>query len=149
MPVTTMTIAYVNQPKPGRERGTIKSTNDDILGCFRDKLHLFEPGGTYEITYSSKESGGKTYDNVTDAKRVETPASEQAAAGLASSGINRQTNPIDSKRMFVCATLVAFIRAGKVEVDKVHLAETTRMLCGLYEYALGDGIVLPQARKAG
>jgi hypothetical protein len=67
MPTTTMTVRYVNPPKPGKQRGSIKGTDDQILGVFADKLHLFESGATYEIEYSETVSNGVTYRNVKSA----------------------------------------------------------------------------------
>jgi hypothetical protein len=34
MPTMTMTVKYVNPPKAGKQRGSIKGADDQILGVF-------------------------------------------------------------------------------------------------------------------
>ena len=70
MPTMTMTIKYVNPPKPGKQRGSIKGIDDQIVGVFADKLHLFREGGTYEIDYTETSANGTTYRNVKSATAV-------------------------------------------------------------------------------
>lgn len=147
MPTTTMTIQYVNPPKNGKQRGSIKSTDGDMLGCFADKLHLFEVGGTYEIEYTQTESGGTTYQNVKSATRVETPANATSHAPVGGD-IFRQTHPIDSERMFLCSVLNAFIQSGAVKLDKSELAAATTIIRGLYRFNYGDGFAVQQQRRA-
>lgn len=62
MPVTTVTVEYVNQPKPGRKQGSIKTASGQYIGVWPEKLSAFQPGGTYEIEYDSETGqNGKTY----------------------------------------------------------------------------------------
>lgn len=142
MPTMTMTVKYINAPKPGKQRGSIKGADDQILGIFADKLGLFEPGRTYEIEYIETASNGVTYRNVKSAKPIETatPAAAHTGVGIGPTAFNayRETSPVDSKRMFVCATLTAMIRAGEVKKDRRDLWEATQMLCGLYEATFGE-----------
>ena len=80
MPTMIMTVKYVNPPKAGKQRGSIKGTDDQILGVFADKMHLFEPGSTYEIEYTETVSSGvTTSDPSADAIRI-----RRRAAGLPS-----------------------------------------------------------------
>lgn len=136
MPTIRMCIKYINPPKQGKQRGSIKGTDDTFIGCFPDKLALFEPGRTYDIEVTETESNGVTYQNVKSAKLVEiAPA---AAASSSTSNTYRETCPSDAKRMFVCAQLSALIRAGEVKNDKAALWTTTQMLCALWDHTFGD-----------
>jgi hypothetical protein len=138
MPTMTMTVKYVNSPKAGKQRGSIKGTDDQILGVFADKMHLFEPGTTYEIEYTETVSSGVTYRNVKSATAVAAPAA--AANAPPSNGFNtyRETSQADAKRMFVCANLSALIRAGEVKNDKASLWNATQLLCSLWDHTFGE-----------
>jgi hypothetical protein len=41
-----------------------------VLRSWADKMHLFEPGSTYEIEYTGTVSSGVTYRNVKSATAV-------------------------------------------------------------------------------
>jgi hypothetical protein len=79
----TMTVKYVNPPKAGKQRGSIKGTDDQILGVFADKMHLFEAGATYEIEYTETTSSGVTYRNVKSATAVAVAPTASTAASPA------------------------------------------------------------------
>ncbi len=136
MPIVRMTVKYVNAPKDGKKRGSIKGTDDSFIGAFPDKLAMFEPGKTYDIEVSETESNGVTYRNVKSATPVDVPISP--AASTNGSGSYRPTCPTDAKRMFVCAQLSALIRSGEVKNDKRQLWETTQMLCSLWDHSFGE-----------
>jgi hypothetical protein len=137
MPTMTMTVKYVNPPKAGKQRGSIKGTDDQILGVFADKLSLFEPGSTYEIEYTETVSSGVTYRNVKSASAVAAaPAASSASAPAHNT--YRETSANDAKRMFVCANLSALIRAGEVKNDKASLWNATQLLCSLWDHTFGD-----------
>lgn len=139
MPTIRMCVKYVNPPKPGKQRGSIKGTDDTFIGCFPDKLALFEPGRTYDIEVTETESNGVTYQNVKSAKPVET-APAAAAASTPANGNNsyRETSASDARRMFVCSQLNALIRSGEVKNDKAQLWTTTQMLCALWDHTFGE-----------
>lgn len=71
MPTTTMTIAYINPPKPGKQRGSIKGTDGRFLGCFADKFHLFEIGQTYDVEYNEIPMNGTVLKTVKSATLIE------------------------------------------------------------------------------
>jgi hypothetical protein len=71
MPTTTMTIAYINPPKPGKQRGSIKGTDGRFLGCFADKFHLFEIGQTYDVEYNEVPMNGTILKTVKSATLIE------------------------------------------------------------------------------
>ena len=177
MPTTTMTIAYINPPKPGKQRGSIKGTDGRFLGCFADKFHLFEIGQTYDVDYNEVPMNGTILKTVKSATLIEpepqpTPparrtspspasgraaepgtAAVQSAPPSAASNTYRETCPKDAERMFVCSTLNAFIQAGKVHLEPEQLAAATMMLRRLWQYAFnGNGGTLtataaPQQRQ--
>jgi hypothetical protein len=148
MPNLTMTVKYVNPPKQGKQRGSIKGTDDQILGVFADKMHTFEPGQTYDIEYTETASNGVTYRNVKSATRIETAAAAASSMPAQSNNTYRETSPVDGKRMFVCANLTALIRAGKVENDKASLWATTQLLANLWEHTFGEASTFRATRHS-
>jgi hypothetical protein len=138
MPTMTMTVKYVNPPKAGKQRGSIKGADDQILGVFADKMHLFEPGSTYDIEYTETVSSGVTYRNVESATAVAAPAAPANAAPSSGHNTYRETSANDAKRMFVCANLSALIRAGEVKNDKASLWNATQLLCSLWDHTFGE-----------
>lgn len=75
MPQATVTVRYVNPPKDGGKRGSIKTIDDEFYGVWPETFHLFEPGRTYHVEYSERTQDGRTFRNV---KKV-TPANSPAA----------------------------------------------------------------------
>jgi hypothetical protein len=138
MPTMTMTVKYVNPPKAGKQRGSIKGADDQILGVFADKMHLFEPGSTYEIEYTETVSSGVTYRNVKSATAVAAAPTASTGPTTAAHNTYRETSANDAKRMFVCANLSALIRAGEVKNDKASLWNATQLLCSLWDHTFGE-----------
>ena len=75
MPQATVTVKYVNPPKDGGRRGSIKTVEDEFFGVWPENMHRFEPGCTYRIDYSETERDGRTFRNV---KKV-APANSSSA----------------------------------------------------------------------
>lgn len=60
MNTATVKVAFVNQPKPGRKQGSIKTEEGTYIGVWPEQLSKFKPGGTYEIEYETNEKGYHT-----------------------------------------------------------------------------------------
>lgn len=162
MPNITLTVASVVPPAGGKKRGTLKGVCGTTLGVFAEKLAQFQfvPGKTYAIDYHEVEYQGSKLRNVVsatlqpDARPASLPAPQQQplpplATAQPAPEFNRQTNPADSERMWVCATLTAFIRAGKVENDKEQIWRTVTMLRNIYKFQFGEGATGFVASEAG
>jgi hypothetical protein len=67
MPTGTITVKYVNPPKAGKKKGTIKSADGQMFGVWADKLGEFTPDMIYEIEYSEEAWNGQTYRTITKA----------------------------------------------------------------------------------
>jgi hypothetical protein len=151
----TLTVAEIKWPAEGKARGNIIAADGRKFGCFREKFGLFQVGGTYDVEISDGQ-----YQNVVNAKlaAAASPAAQTAAAPSApapganghsnGNGHYRPTDPVDAERMFVCATLTAFIKAGEVKNDKRQLWETTNMLRALWNHSFGNGGTF-QSSEAG
>lgn len=56
MPTATVTVDYINPPKPGGKMGSIKTKEIGYVNVYPDKLFQFTPGQTYTIDYDIKSS---------------------------------------------------------------------------------------------
>lgn len=61
MPTATISVQYVDQPKPGKKQGKIKTTSGEYYGVDPTQLGQFSPGGTYNIEYDTHSFQGKEY----------------------------------------------------------------------------------------
>lgn len=89
MPVANITVAYVNQPKAGGKKGTIKTESGEMYGVWPEKLSQFAQGAKYTIEYDVATINGKEYKNVTRVIQGTHPAAgSQQSSGQ---GHNRST----------------------------------------------------------
>lgn len=139
MTIKTITVKYLNTPKEGKKRGSIKTTENDFFGIWPNQIALFEVGKTYDIEVEEK-------NGFTNVKSVKLVASAEPAPGVlkpAGNGYNnyREMSAKDAEGSFVCATLGALIRAGEVKNDKAQLWATTNMLRALWLHTFGQPAV--------
>jgi hypothetical protein len=73
MPEVEIEVAYVNQPGPGRKRGSVKSANGQYYGVDPGMLGLFQQGGRYKIFYEDNEFKGKIYSVVKTVSPLAAP----------------------------------------------------------------------------
>jgi hypothetical protein len=78
MAIANITVQYVNQPKEGAKKGTIKTDTGEVYGVWADKLQNYAVGGKYTIEYDESTFQGRQYKSV---KRI-----IQSAAGTSSPG---------------------------------------------------------------
>jgi len=64
MTQATVTIQYVNEVKPGKKWGSVKTPEGVIFGVPPQLLPQFQAGGTYTIDYTEGDSGFKGVNNV-------------------------------------------------------------------------------------
>src|SRR4029078_9058931 len=77
MPTMDVEIAYVNPPKEGKKKGSIKTREGEYIGVWPDKLHLFKEGERYKIQYKQTQ-WGKDFFAIVGSKGVPPP---QAPSG--------------------------------------------------------------------
>ncbi len=114
MPTATIEAKYINTPQPGKKMGSIKSADGTYYGVAPELLPQFKQGGVYEIFFEDREWQGKTYHTV---KTVKATTQTAAAAGTVLAQAERARTPdTESRQIFVCALLVAAIKAGQVNI---------------------------------
>lgn len=61
MPTATISVQYVNPPKPGKKQGSVKTVDGQFYGVDPTQLGQFSPGGTYTVEYDTHTYQGKEY----------------------------------------------------------------------------------------
>jgi hypothetical protein len=89
MTTERVTVQYINEPKPGRKTGSIKTTDGRYFDVWPNLLPQFQKGKSYEIETESREYNSKTY---VTAKRI---ISNGAGSGP-SNGSSDQPAPNDN-----------------------------------------------------
>lgn len=95
MPTAQITVLYVNPPKPGKRKGTIKTDTLGLVGCWPNQLLWFQRGQVYTIEY---EDDGQ-YKNVKRVVPLETVANAAAIGNYANGhGPSPQASRAETRR---------------------------------------------------
>lgn len=144
----TVTVAFVNPPKAPRKSGTIKDSDGQYFSAWPDKLAQFRAGETYEIEFTEKKlDSGIVARDIKTARPVATVSTplqgehtvnaavrevvtkpKPAAQPTNGATYYRPTAPRDAERMFVCGTLQACIKTGRIEFTEDALINTINAL---------------------
>ena len=150
----TLTVQYVNEPKPGKKLGNIKDTNGQPWLVVPSMLPRFAEGETYKVEYTeSHADNGMIFRHVKNlyqaepSRAMQTPPERTApipqstrqtnGKKMDQSNFYRPTSPRDSERMFVCSTLNAFISTGRVNNEVEVLVEYVNALRQVYQRTFG------------
>lgn len=126
MPTETITVAFVNEPKPGKKFGSIKSEGGIYYSVKPDQLALFKKGGTYEIQYGFDKTN--TYRNF---ERI-----VGAAPSNSTHASNGQTKSIE---MFVMGTIGRALQGSGTFPDEADLTEWVRAARKAWLNGFSDG----------
>lgn len=131
MPTAEITCQYVNFPKAGKRRGSIKSSEGDYYWGSDTTLRQFAVGEVCTVEYDTqpKDGGGEWR---TIKRKVST-----TSPGSTPTQVRNRTNPADSKQIFVTALLKEGIASGKIEPSKVGVVSAGNALKAAYEELFG------------
>lgn len=76
MPSATISVQYVNPPKPGKKQGSIKTVDGQFFGVDPTQLGQFREGGTYTVEYDTHVYQGKEYKTF---RRMDGAVPQQSA----------------------------------------------------------------------
>ena len=101
MPVANITVAYVNPPKEGQKKGSVKTESGEYYGVWSDKLHQYAKGGQYTVEYDVDTYKGKDYKTITRivSQAIQAGAAVSGVGGTRSSYTSRSSST--SEEMFV------------------------------------------------
>lgn len=122
--VAEVTVQFVNPPKEGKKRGSIKTAEGISFWGPMTLLRQFSPGEVCKIEFSTSEDG--QWKSI-----IKKIGGKPAPAQLALPPRQR-TNPQDQKNIFVTALLGHFIDAGKVGLDEEMIATAADLILRAY-----------------
>ena len=127
MPTAEITVSYINQAKPGKKMGSIKSAEGEYYYCAPTMLHLFAVGEVckVEFTQRPKEGGGNWNTLVT---KLGGPLKGTAP-------MRASTSPKDSEHIFVTALLKGMVRPDDTSMT---LFAKGNMLKDVYQKLFGS-----------
>lgn len=133
----TKTIEFTVQlvgRKDGKRMGYIKTAENDWFNVPPNLLAQFKRGEVCTVEYVAKpRDGGGEWRDIT--KKISSIAPPPEPKHQDS---RPPTNPTDSQRMWSCAILEAFIRAGKVDLSITSLAEANKIVTTVYANSFGS-----------
>ena len=162
MQTAMIEVKYVNEPKPGKQYGSIKGANNDSWPVKADRIREFEPGNQYELAYTEGNNGFKNIIGVkkiiaeatrparsegasfvepgrrNGATLMEASAPAQTKAQAPTNGYYRPTAPRDSERMFCCAIAGHWIDTGCVEMTEEGMTGLIKSLRNVYAATFGQ-----------
>jgi hypothetical protein len=133
MPEIEITVKRRDK-KPDKKKGYVLSSEGNFYNVLPPLLWSFEEGGVYKVEYTAtprKDGKGEWLDITKILSRTATSPPKHYNA-------RPPTNPTDSERMWSCAILEAFIRAGKVDLSITSLAEANKIVTTVYANSFGS-----------
>lgn len=145
----SITVKYYNAPN-GNRPASVKDAAGTYYSIPKELEGRLQPNTSYEVLYDTVEKNGKTYYNIKSLAR--NAANGNGAAPAAASGTPKQdfyrpTSPVDAERMFVCATLGAYINAGQLPLGEGEIVDAIHVLRNAWVQTFGaNGAALPPAQ---
>ena len=100
-------VQYVNPPKPGKKKGTIKTIDGKLFGVWANALNGFKPKETYAVEYAEEEWQGQTYRTITKATLQ--------ANGTAGSSLRSSRNTYRETKSRRCRANVRLLAAQRCD----------------------------------
>ena len=126
--IAEITVQYVNEVKPGKKFGSIKTSEGQIYACNPSLLRQFSNGEVCKIEFETWSSGGF---NIT--KKIGTGGTPKPLAAPP----RQRTNPVDNEHIFITACLKEFIAAGKVELETTAIVQSVKVIRDAFRFTLG------------
>lgn len=157
--VTRVQIAYVNDPKPGKKQGSIKTTTDDYFGVWPKDLRQFQVGGVYDVEYTEGSNGFRFVKKVhpVGAAQSQTvrgnftevdmkpPMQAGSHIGTRNPAPTKQeywqpkpTNPTDARRIFACGLINSWAHNGRIDMTLEAVTNAVRIALEAYDQTLAE-----------
>lgn len=125
----------------------VVDTNGDKYYVFSDKVHNYDIGGVYDVTYKLSQFKTRNVDSAVRSRAAPAPAQPRAPTQHASSNTYRETSATDAERMMVTALVRAGVQAGSVALNEQDLTNAINDVRAAWRNTFGAPAV-PAARQA-
>jgi hypothetical protein len=137
-----ITVQYVNPPKGGKKRGTIKDSSGNLYGVWPDKIGLFQPGATYDVEINESHVNGTVFRNITDGvlcapRKIGTIPATNIAPELPAGGNGNRPPGNKDEQLFVLALAKSLIEAGEIHADEQELVTAITVLREVWRQTFG------------
>ncbi len=122
--VAEITVQYVNFPREGKSRGSIKSSEGMSFWCAPALLRQFTVGEVCKIEYTTNEQGFNQLN-----KKIWNGEAKTAPKQVTRS----RMDPADARGAFVTVILEAFVKAGKVPLNRDAIATARQEIGAGYD----------------
>ena len=126
-----ITVAYINDPKPGKKWGTIKATDGNYYWGPPSMLSRYKPGETCKVEF---ELGGNDGTLRTLRHKIDVP---QALARPSAPPPRARTNPTDSEQIFVMCMVKERPIFKDADATATDLIAEINMLRDVYRNTFG------------
>ena len=159
--MTRITVAFVNQPKPGKKKGSIKTADGRYFYAWPKQLAQFQNGRVYDVGYIESGEAGALFRNVETVTPVQQePRSRPQQPDLID---NRPTNghaqngshigtrkaaseywtpkpadPSTARRIFICGLVNAWAHNGRIDMTVEAVSEAVRVAGEAYDTLLAE-----------
>ena len=130
MPTAEITVQYINNAKPGKKMGSIKSSEGEYYYCAPTMLHLFQMGEVCKVEFTERpKEGGGTWKTLT---------TKLGGPMKGPTPIRASTSPKDSQQIFITALLKEYVSLGAIPCDKASIVVAGNQLKGAYQELFGS-----------
>ena len=123
--VAEVTIQYVNDPKPGKKMGSIKTAELGYFGVFPNMLRQFSTNEVCRVEYESNGDFKKVTKKLASAVREPTKQ------------VRPRSDPAESEQIFAVALTKEFIARGDVTCDSDSLTRVVNTCREVYRKTFG------------
>jgi hypothetical protein len=154
----TITVAYVNPPKPGQKSASIKDTDGLYYWIKPAEMQDYVPSKSYKVGFSVTRSNDFTNRTIKSAEPVQQQRAQAArsapqpqqrsapvqhdahqAAPQNGNGYYRPTSPADKQSMFICSQMNALISSRQIApFNEETIATHIVMLARGYRIAMKE-----------
>lgn len=140
MPTTAIKVSFVNEPKPGKKMGSIRTDDGVYYSVYPEKLDMFLPGQSYRINYTTSASGYHTFKNMATDAEIDGPI---VVPLMVANGRGAPAQPAHTKsvEMFVMGVIGRTLQSTGTVPDVGTLTLWVRHL----RRAWADGFTAPGA----
>ena len=135
MTVATVTIEFVNPPKPGKKMGSIKTKELGLIWAWPNQLEIFNQGHHYSIEYSEDKDFKKFV-------KLAPPTASNAATHFPEHEMPAVKAPprVDTtlqEHIFVCGIVNNWVSRENSEITEAKLIALTNTARNVYALTFG------------
>ena len=140
----TIEVKFVKPPAPGKQYGSVKSSDNTWWPVKADRINQFQENNSYEVAYTEGTNG---FRNIIGVKSLAPPKRNGSVSDVALeqgqfTQVPPQAQPApkasQSEHIFTCGGLYRDIEMGRVGTSEDELVERTVLWRNVYRRAFPE-----------